>query len=376
MKESNFILSVIVPGRKGPGKEMDVYLQLTIDDLQEFWKPGVWTHDARTGERFLLRAALLWTITDWLGRGCISGESLNICSHCLLNTCRRYLKHGRKSCFLGHRRFLDDNHVYRLDAASFNGKTEFRQPPKQPSGKEISVMTACLHTDYGKLQKQKRGDRKRKKMSDEDENVDIYVHPVEATFKKRSVFFQLEYWDKLLVRNNLDIMHIEKNTFDNIVNIILDVDKRSKDGLNARKDLEAMKIRTDLHADTTGPKPTLPKAIYQMNTDGKHIFCMVIKYARFPDGYASNLFPKVHLDTKKLVGLKSHDCHIIMQDLMPLALCRSLPETVSIPLIRLCKYFKVLYGKVIDVEEIQEWEDEIVEILCQLEMIFPLHSST
>jgi hypothetical protein len=98
---------------------------------------------------------------------------------------------------------------------------------------------------------------------------------------------------------------------------------------------------------------------------------MVIKYARFPDGYASNLYPKVHLDTKKLVGLKSHDCHIIMQDLMPLALCRSLPETVSIPLIRLCKYFKVLYGKVIDVKEIEEWEDEIVLILCQLEMIFP-----
>jgi hypothetical protein len=207
--------------------------------------------------------------------------------------------------------------------------------------------------------------------SEEDENVDIYVHPVDATFKKRSVFFQLEYWDKLLVRNNLDIMHIEKNTFDNIVNTIHDVDKRSKDGLNARKDLQSMKIRTDLHADMTGPKPTLPKAIYQMNPDGKHIFCMVTKYARFPDGYASNLFPKVHFDTKRLVGLKSHDCHIIMQDLMPLALCRSLPETVSIPLIRLCKYFKVLYGQVIDVKEIEKWEDEIVEILCQLEMIFP-----
>jgi hypothetical protein len=96
MKQSNFILNVIVPGRKGPGKEMDVYMQLAIEDLQEFWKPGVWTYDAITGEKFLLRAALLWTISDWLGRGCLSGESLSVCSHCLTNTCRRWLKHGKK----------------------------------------------------------------------------------------------------------------------------------------------------------------------------------------------------------------------------------------------------------------------------------------
>jgi hypothetical protein len=35
MKQSNFILSVIVPGRKGPWNEMDVYMQLAINDLQE-----------------------------------------------------------------------------------------------------------------------------------------------------------------------------------------------------------------------------------------------------------------------------------------------------------------------------------------------------
>ena len=112
------------------------------------------------------------------------------------------------------------------------------------------------------------------------------------------MFFNLPYWETLLVRHNLDIMHVQKNVFDNIVGTILDVDKKSKDGLNARLDLQEMNIRSELHADIGGPKPIIPRAIYQMTPQGKMIFCMVIKHARFPDGYASNLFHKVNLEEK------------------------------------------------------------------------------
>ena len=35
MKETNFFLSVIVPGRKALGKDIDVYLQLVVDELKE-----------------------------------------------------------------------------------------------------------------------------------------------------------------------------------------------------------------------------------------------------------------------------------------------------------------------------------------------------
>ncbi|XP_051222138.1 uncharacterized protein [Lolium perenne] len=251
-KQSNFILSVIVPGRKGPGKEMDVYMQLAIDDLQELWKPEIWTHDAIT------------------------------------------------------------------DGASFNGKDEFRDPPVKITGQEISEMTATLHTDNGKLQKPKPPRRKKRTVAELQENEEIYIHSVEGTFKRRSVFFQLEYWQTLLVRYNLDIMHVQKNVFENIMNTILDVDQRSKDNLNARLDLEDMNIRTTHHADMTAPKPILPRASYQLLPQAKNIFCTIIKYARFPDGYASNL-----------------------------------------------------YHKVIDVDEMEHWEAEIAQILCKLEMIFP-----
>jgi hypothetical protein len=54
---------------------------------------------------------------------------------------------------MGHIRFLDEDHEFRYDEDSFNGKPEDREPPIQPTGLEISEMTTAVHTDYGKLQK-------------------------------------------------------------------------------------------------------------------------------------------------------------------------------------------------------------------------------
>lgn len=47
--------------------------------------------------------------------------------------------------------------------------------------------------------------------------------------------------------HNLDMMHIEKNIVDSIVGMIGVCPEKSKDGLNARKDLQEMGIRKDLH---------------------------------------------------------------------------------------------------------------------------------
>lgn len=48
------------------------------------------------------------------------------------------------------------------------------------------------------------------------------------------------------MRHNLDVMHIEKNVFDNLVYTLLDDKKKSKDNLNARKDLRELGTRSDL----------------------------------------------------------------------------------------------------------------------------------
>ncbi|KAK2654990.1 hypothetical protein Ddye_008042 [Dipteronia dyeriana] len=65
--------------------------------------------------------------------------------------------------------------------------------------------------------------------------------------EKESIFWDLPYWEALVLCHNLDVMHIEKNVCDNIINTLLNVKGKSKDGLNSRKDLQKMNIRHELH---------------------------------------------------------------------------------------------------------------------------------
>ena len=46
-----------------------------------------------------------------------------------------------------------------------------------------------------------------------------------------SIFWELPYWSKLLIRHNLDVMHIEKNVFEQIINTVLNVKGKTKDDL-------------------------------------------------------------------------------------------------------------------------------------------------
>ncbi|XP_071687844.1 uncharacterized protein [Rutidosis leptorrhynchoides] len=54
---------------------IDVYMQPIIDELKELWDTGVNTYDASTKSNFLLRACLIWTISDFPAYANLSGWS-------------------------------------------------------------------------------------------------------------------------------------------------------------------------------------------------------------------------------------------------------------------------------------------------------------
>jgi len=74
----------------------------------------------------------------------------------------------------------------------------------------------------------------------------------------------------------------------------------------------------------------------------------------------------------KLVGLKSHNCHVLMQQLLVMAIRDILPNKVRLAITRLCFFFNAVYSKVVDSVKLDELENEAAIILCQLEMYFPL----
>ncbi|XP_031279787.1 uncharacterized protein LOC116138206 [Pistacia vera] len=73
MKQPYCLLSLLIPGPKAPGNDIDVYLQPLIQELQELWHYGVETFDASKKENFCMRAALLWTINDFPTYANLSG---------------------------------------------------------------------------------------------------------------------------------------------------------------------------------------------------------------------------------------------------------------------------------------------------------------
>ncbi|XP_071933260.1 uncharacterized protein [Coffea arabica] len=75
MKQTSFMLCLLIDGPKAPGNDIHIYLQLVIDELNEFWDLGVPTYDAASKQMFYLRAALLWTINDFPAYGNLSGWS-------------------------------------------------------------------------------------------------------------------------------------------------------------------------------------------------------------------------------------------------------------------------------------------------------------
>jgi hypothetical protein len=66
-------------------------------------------------------------------------------------------------------------------------------------------------------------------------------------FKKQSIFFKyLPYWKDHQICHSIDLMHITKNVFDSIIGTLLDMPRKSKDGLKSCTDLVQLELRLDL----------------------------------------------------------------------------------------------------------------------------------
>ncbi|KAF7150464.1 hypothetical protein RHSIM_Rhsim02G0050400 [Rhododendron simsii] len=328
MKRENVLLTLLIPGPKQPGNDIDVYLQPLIEDLQYLWSNGTSIYDVLTDSRFKLRAILLWTINDFPAYGNLARcktKGKTACPICGEHTRFLWLKFCRKMVYMGHRCFRSPSHPFRKKKAWFDGKEEKGKKPPIMTGRRISIALKGFKNDWGKGKKRKGGTSKRKR-DDEDKQM----------WKKRSIFFDLPYWE-------------------------------ASDGLNARKDLQILGIRNDLHPEEQGTRTYLPPAPYTLSKAEKQIFCKRLFDLKLPDGYSSNIGNCVSMDELKVAGLKSHDYHVLMRQLLPVALKGLLPKGPRNAILRLCSFFNRLCQRVIDREELEALEDEVVETLCMFE---------
>jgi hypothetical protein len=99
--------------------------------------------------------------------------------------------------------------------------------------------------------------------------------------------------------------------------------------------------------------------------------CQFLHEVKVPEGYSSNISNLVSMNDLKIRGLKSHDCHVLMEHLLPIAIRSILPENVRSAITKLCFFFRAICSKVINPDSLQTLQREISVTLCELEMYFP-----
>lgn len=109
------ILSLLIFCSQQPSNNINVYLTLLIEDLQNLWEVVVKVYDAYEYEFLNLRAMLIWTISDFPAY-----ENLMSCTVKRYNTCPYYRvdntkcrpKHSGKNAYIGLHCWLPHGHEF------------------------------------------------------------------------------------------------------------------------------------------------------------------------------------------------------------------------------------------------------------------------
>jgi hypothetical protein len=124
-----------------------------------------------------------------------------------------------------------------------------------------------------------------------------------------------------MVRDAIDVMHVEKNMCETLVGTLLDIPSKIKNTLKAQMNLEDMKLRKDLHNKIleNGSKK-LPTACYTLSKQENMSLCNCLHGIKVPSGYSANVSRFANMKTLKVHLKKSHDCHMLMVQLLSIAI--------------------------------------------------------
>ncbi|KAL7588025.1 hypothetical protein Lser_V15G35834 [Lactuca serriola] len=348
MKRKYIMMSLLIQGPRQPSNDIDVYLSPLIDDLKTLWSSGVDVYDAYKKQHFQLRAMIFCTISDFPAYGNLSGyktKGKKACPICEDQTSSIWLKNCKKTVYMGHRRFLPKSHRFRKKTIEFDGSIEIRTMRKRF---DAFSRVASINVVLGK---RFRVDK-------------------DALWKKKSIFFELPYWRHLDVRHCLDVMHIEKNVCESLICLLLGMMHKTRE-FNIRKDMVEMGIREDLAPEQSANRVYLPAACYTTSKEEKIKFCQCLHDIKVPSTYSANIKRFVSMKDCKLFGMKSHDCHVLMTHMIPIAIRGILQDDVRHSITKLCLFFNNIHSKVIDIEDLDKWEKDVYVTLCELEMHFP-----
>ena len=171
------------------------------------------------------------------------------------------------------------------------------------------------------------------------------------------------------------MMHITKNITESLLGTLCHMSDRTKDGTKARYDLKWLRIRKDLQAPdsddddddddqtegTQGRRKRVKKnavmltpACFSMSKEELDQFFRCLLGVKVPHGYSEKISRYLYASKKKFTGMKSRDCHVLMTQILPVAIRGLMDEHVRDTLTALCNFIDVVSRKSISVKQVDK----------------------
>ncbi|XP_074326587.1 uncharacterized protein LOC141664530 [Apium graveolens] len=142
----------------------------------------------------------------------------------------------------------------------------------------------------------------------------------------------------------------------------------SKDHKKARADCKHFGVLPHLWIDEKGNSS---KAPYSLTRKQRKLLCELINSLKLPDGYSSNISRCCNVEECTFYGFKSHNCHLFLQKLLPLAIRELLPAPIVDAITIISNFFRDLCSSVVTKTDLEIMEKSVIKVLCLLETIFP-----
>ena len=142
--------------------------------------------------------------------------------------------------------------------------------------------------------------------------------PLLKVWKTRSVFWDLPYW------------------------------RRSREELHANDDDDEAKQDTESRCKGKKAKKTgndFPSACFTLSQEEIDQFFTCLIGVKLPYGYAGKISRYLDPAKQKFSGMKSHDCHVLMTQIFPVAIRGIMDAHVRETLFGLCNFFDVISRK-------------------------------
>jgi hypothetical protein len=158
-------------------------------------------------------------------------------------------------------------------------------------------------------------------------------------------------------------MHVKKNVCESLLGTLLNMDGTTRDHGHARADLKKMGIRTELSLDDLVKRRKLPTSRITLSKHEKKGFCGFLENVKVPSGYSTNVSRLISfLDLKVAPGVKSHDYHVLLTQMIAVGIQNILPVNVREAILNFCFFVNAIGQKVLSEEALESLEKSTIKI--------------